>query len=147
MSASAGTSNVGEVLSDDVIIYRAFSDKSYRHRGRNKVRSGAYLLREDEVQDGLSVGLTPKDAVKYLEKNFGYCSITVGTVHALPYDLKVRVDTTDSGHAFICNLPLVTYSNRNREDAMLIAGELARKSKVETCDQYVPNGGQPPSDD
>jgi hypothetical protein len=82
--------NIGEVLDDDIVIYRAFSDKSYRHRKRNKVRSGAYLLREDEVEDGLSVGLTPKDAVKYLATNYGYCSITVGVVHNLQYDLKVR---------------------------------------------------------
>jgi hypothetical protein len=147
MSASGASSHIGELLGDDVIIYRAFSDRSYRHRKRNKVRSGAYLLREDEVGDGLSVGLTPKDAVKFLSTNYGYCSIAVGIVHGLPFSLKVRADKSDPGHAFICNLPLVTFSDRHREEAMLVAGELARRSKVETCDTYVPNGCPQPSDD
>jgi hypothetical protein len=141
------SSNVGEPLGNDVIIYRAFSDKSYRHRKRNKVRSGAYLIREDEIADGLSVGLTPKDAVKYLKTNYGYCSISVGAVHALPYNLKVRADNIDPGHAFICNLPLVTSSDRHREEAMFVAGELARKSKIETCDTFIPNGGHQPIED
>lgn len=147
MSTSTADSNVGDLLAEDVTIFRAFSDKSYRHRKRNKVRSGAYLLREDEVDDGLSVGLTPEDAVKYLATNYGYCSIKVAVVHALPYNLQVRADNRDSGHAYICNLPLVTFSDRQREEAMLVAGELARRSKVETCNTYIPNGPQRPPDD
>lgn len=61
-----------------------------------------------------------------------------GEVHSLPYDLEVRIDTTDPTHAFICNLPYLKISNESRERAMLIAGVLARKSKVITCDPYIP---------
>jgi hypothetical protein len=146
MASSVASGNVGDRLGDDVEVFRAFADKSFRNRKRNKVRSGAYQLREDEA-DGLSVGLTPKDAVKYLQINYGYCSILVGSVHALPYNLEVRVDKRDPNHAFICNLPLLTFSDRCREDATLIGGELARRSKVITCDTYIPNGHSVPSVD
>jgi len=140
-------SKVGEALGSRVILYRAFSDKSHRSRKKNKVRAGAYLMREDEQDDGLSVGLTPKDAVKHLVTNYGYCSIPVYAVRELPYNLEVKADRTDPGHAFICNLPYLIFSDRSREDASLVAGELARKSKVESCDPYIPNGEHSPIED
>lgn len=140
MAVSAADNNIGDLLSGDREVFRAFADPSFRKRKTNRVRSGAYLLRDDELNDGLSVGLTPKDAVKYLERNYGYCSLSVSRVHALPYGLEVRFDKADPNHAFICNLPLMTISDERREMAMLIAGELARASNVITCDEYVPNG-------
>jgi hypothetical protein len=132
----AANENLGALLGDDQIVFRAFAEKSFRDRKRNKVRPGAYLLREDDVGDGLSVGLSPEAAVKYLETNEGVCQISAGVVHSLPYDLKVKIDQHDPSHAFICNLPLMTISDQQREMAMLIAGELARKSQVVTCDPY-----------
>jgi hypothetical protein len=110
------------------------------------VRPGAYYLRDDEIDDGLSVGLTPKDAIKCLERNYGYCALSVAKVHGLPYNLQVRGDTTDPNHAYICNLPLMTINDEMREKAMLIAGELARRSRVITCDPYNPNGCPVPAD-
>jgi hypothetical protein len=139
---AAADANIGELLADDREIFRAFADKSFRVRKNpppHKIRSGAYLLREDDV-DGLSVGLTPRDCVRFLERNFGYCSILVGQVRALPYALEVRLDAANPGHAFICNLPLLTISDEHRERAMVIAGELARRSHAITCDPFVPNG-------
>ncbi len=143
----SAANNVGDLLSEDCEVSRAFSDKSYRNRKKNKVRAGAYYLREDEAADGLSVGLTPRDAVKYLERNYGYCSIAVAAVHALPYGLQVRSAKDDPSHAFICNLPLMTISDSQREQAMIVAGELARKSTVVTCDPFVPNGSPASPDD
>ena len=130
--------DVGARLSDDRDVFRAFSEKGYRERKKNKVRHGAYLLRDEDVNDGLSVGLTPDAAVQHLNFNEGYCSISVEAIHSLPYDLEVRIDTKDPNHAFICNLPLLTISDAHREKAILIAGELARRSKVITCDPYNP---------
>jgi len=69
---SSAKQNVGDRLSDTQELFRAFADKSFRDRKRNVVRAGAYYLRESEVDDGLSVGLTPRAAVQHLEKNYGY---------------------------------------------------------------------------
>jgi hypothetical protein len=91
------------------------------------------------LADGLSVGLTPEAAVKYLDTNEGYCSISVGIIHALPYGLEVRIDKSDPDHAYICNLPLMTTSDIHREKAILIARELARKSIGITCEPYRPS--------
>jgi hypothetical protein len=145
MAAPPVPNNVGDLLPDDREVFRAFSDKSYRERKatRNRVRSGAYQLREDDIADGLSVGLTPEAAVRHLQTNFGYCSISVGTIHALPYHLEVRSDPRDPDHAFICNLPLMTISDEQRELAVLVAGELARRSQVITCDPFMPEAPDP----
>jgi hypothetical protein len=125
-------------LGGDVYLYRAFAEKSYRRRKPPKVRYLAYWLREEDAQDGLSVGLTPAAAVRYLQTNEGYCRIRVGAVLGLPYGLEIRIDPTDIEHAFICNLPLDAISDESRERAALIGGELARRSEVMTCDPYIP---------
>lgn len=140
---AAANVNLGDLLENNVDIFRAFADKSFRVRKENpphKVRSGAFVLREEDADDGLSVGITPRAAVAYLDRNFGYCSILVEQVRELPYGLDVRLDPADPNHAYIINLPLMTISDEYRERAMLIAGELARKANCITCDPYVPNG-------
>lgn len=143
MATPAANPNLGDVLGDGQEIFRAFAEKGHRKRRKtppHEVRYFAYLLREEDVADGLSVGLRPSDAVKHLAENFGYCSISTGVVHFLPYGLVVRLDAADPNHGFICNLPLMSISDQSRELAVLIARELARKSICVTCDPYKPNG-------
>jgi len=142
----AANANLGNVLGDDVGVFRAFAAKGFRDRKKNKVRYFAYLLRAEDV-DGLSVGLSPRGAVKHLNENHGYCELSVRAAHALPHNLQIRLDLTDGDHAFVCNLPLMTISDEQRELAVLIAGELARLSQVVTCDPYKPNGCDNPSPD
>jgi hypothetical protein len=134
---------LGNRVADGQEIFRAFANKNFRKRKNqppHEVRYFAYLLREDDRDDGLSVGLTPTDAVKDLAENFGYCSISVGVIHALPFDLEVRLDAADQNHAFICNLPLRTISDQAAAQAIFIARELARRSNCTTCDPYRPSG-------
>jgi hypothetical protein len=130
--------NLGYRLNDEVYVFRAFAEKNYRDRKKNEFRYFAYLLRDDDTGDGLSVGLSPSAAVKHLQTNEGYCRILVGAIHALPYGLLVRIDAVGENHAFICNLPLMTISDDSRVRARLISGELARRSEVITCDSYIP---------
>jgi hypothetical protein len=135
--------NLGDLLADGTYVFRAFAEKSHRSRNKNAVRYFAYLLREEDARDGLSVGLTPDAAVRNLRTNEGYCQILVGVhhlseIHRLPYQLEVRADATDPNHAFICNLPLSTISDDHRERAIFIAHRLAEKSQVVTCDSYAP---------
>jgi hypothetical protein len=136
--AAPPPANLGDCLGDEVTIFRAFAEKSYRHRKKRVVRYFAYLLRDEDVADGLSVGLSPRAAVRYLRTNEGYCQILVGAIHRLPYGLQVRIDLADPDHAFICNLPLLSSSDEARERAIQIGNELARKSDLVTCDPYIP---------
>src|SRR5437899_12902471 len=99
--------NLGGPLNDEVYVFRAFAEKSYRRRAKNKVRYLAFVLRDEDLADGLSVGLSPRAAVEHLRTNEGYCRILVGAIHGLPYGLQVRIDLANHDHAFICNLPLM----------------------------------------
>ena len=119
--------NLGNRLDDNLEVFRAFAEKSFRHRNKNEVRYFAYLLREEDVANGLSVGLTPEAAVRHLDTNEGYCRIAVRDIHSLPYGLEVRADPEDPQHAFICNLPLQTISNDSREQARLDCGPSGEK--------------------
>jgi hypothetical protein len=129
---------VGEILDHGIRVFRAFAEKSFRDRKKNKVRYFAYLLREEDARDGLSVGASPDTAVKYLQTNQGYCQIMVGAIHGLNLGLEVRTDVSDRDHAFICNLPLMTISDEERKRAVFIANRLAEQSQIVTCDPYVP---------
>lgn len=140
---AAANPSLGERIADEREIFRAFAEKNFRKRKNpppHEVRYFAYLLREDDLADGLSVGLTPRDAVKHLDRNEGYCSISVGVIHSLGFGLEVRIDVNDDNHAFICNLPIRTISEQTDAMAISIARELARRSLVITCDPYNPNG-------
>ena len=132
---------LGELVANNVELFRAFAGKNFRERRANAphvVRYWAYLLREEDVADGLSVGFTPRASVKHLSRNYGYCSILSAEITSLPDGLYVRVDGSDKEHGFICNLPLRTTSDETLRSAMRIAKELARRSKVITCDPYIP---------
>jgi hypothetical protein len=141
MVAHAENPRLGPRLPDEQIIYRGFSDKGFRKRKNqppHKAEHFAYLLREEDVQNGLSLGITPWDAVKHLANgNFGYCAISVAAIHAL--GLEVRADTQDPTHAFICNLPYQKSSNEARDEASRLAKALARASFDVTCEPYQPN--------
>ncbi len=142
MSTSQTPSQLGERIDDDIELFRAFAEKNFRERKTpplpHIVRYWAYLLREDDAADGLSVGITPKASVKFLSRNHGYGSIRVPAITSLPDSLSVRRDASDPEHAFICNLPLLTISDQTRASAMRIAKELARRSIAVTCDQFFP---------
>ena len=145
--APAANPNLGEVLANGLTVYRAFAYSSYRRRKGappHEVRYFAYLLGEDDLEDGLSVGLTPRDAVKHLDRNEGYCSISVGTIHGLEFGLEVRMDANDDKHAFICNLPNKYISEQTEAQAIFVARQLAKNSVCVTCDPYRPNGCDAP---
>jgi len=141
-TTSRASSQLGERIVDDIELFRAFAEKNFRERKATPphiVRYWAYLMRDEDAADGLSVGLTPKASVKFLSRNYGYGSIRLHAITSLSDDgLHVRLDASDSGHAFICNLPLLTISDASRDAAMRIAKELARRSMAVTCDPFSP---------
>jgi hypothetical protein len=136
---------LGNPLADEVVVYRAFAVKGFRERPK-KVRPPAYYRSRDH-EDGLSLGLSPESATSRLEVNYGYCSISVGFIHSLRYELKVRPDLDDPGHAVLCGLPCIDSDlDEDRALASEIAGKLAKNSEVKTCDHYPPRalGSTPP---
>jgi hypothetical protein len=146
MATSRPPAQLGELIEEDIDLFRAFAEKSFRERKSSpphRVKYGAFLLREEDVADGLSVGLTPQASVKFLVRNYGYGSILVKQVTSMmdgtvSDGLTVRRDVSDPEHAFICNLPLLTTSDIARDAAMRIAKELARRATGVTCDTYIP---------
>jgi len=132
----ANAANLGELVDDDADVYRAFSLNG--HRKNQKVRAGCFYRRSDH-HDGISVGLTPENAVADLDTNYGYCKLSVGRVHALPYQLRIRVDPQFAGHALIHNVPCIDSPNDDeRKEASLIAGELARVAELVTNEPFYP---------
>jgi len=129
--------NLGPLLDERDFVFRAFALDGFRDRKANRVRPRAYY-RSSDHSDGLSVGLTPRDAVNQLHKNHGYCRLGVGPVHQLPHGLEVRIDTQLAGHALIHNVPAIDGTDEERLQATRIAGDLARLSEVMTCDHYQP---------
>jgi hypothetical protein len=127
---------LGDPLPDDVTVYRAFSTEGARRRPA-KVRPRAYYRAADHT-DGLSLGATPLAAVSQLQINYGYCSVSVGAIHRLPYGLRVCPDLDDTNHILLCNVPVFDGLNGDRGIAEEVAGALARISKAETCDYYPP---------
>jgi hypothetical protein len=133
--------NLGDLVSDDKNVFRAFAVPGFRDRKKKTVNDYAYYRRVSD-KDGISVGLSPEHAVSGLGVNSGYCQLPVKPVHELPHGIKVRLDTKIDGHAFICDVPFITSDDdAEREKAILIAGELARLSSPVVYDHYpAPSG-------
>jgi hypothetical protein len=129
--------NVGEALSDDLFVFRAFSLEGHRRRKKNKATRQAFYRAKDHT-DGLYVGMTPSHAVAPLARNFGYCELPVGPVHKLPHDLKICPDLDTEGHALILNIPCIDGTDAEREAAEFLAGRLVEIAKVITCDFFPP---------
>lgn len=132
----AVSQNVGELVSNDKDAFRAFAVPGFRNRKKKRVEDYAYYRRAED-EDGISLGLTPDDAVSRLNSNHGYCQLSVGEVHKLPYKIEIRLDNSMAGHAFICHVPFIaTEDDAERERAILIAGALARLSTPKSYDHY-----------
>jgi hypothetical protein len=140
MAAHAENPRLGLRLDDETIVYRGFPDRGFRKRKDpppHKAEHFAYLLREEDLQNGLSVGMSAWDSVRHLASNHGYCAILVADIHTL--GLEVRADTADQSHAFICGLPYQRDSNEARAEATRLAKALARASRDVVCEPYHPN--------
>jgi len=134
---------LGDTLADDVVVYRAFAVKGYRERHPKRVRAMAYYRPPDHA-DGISLGDSPSSAVAHLSRNFGFCSVTVGRIHGLPYGLKVCPDLDDPGHILLCGVPCLIANDDERGRASEIANALAKISTVESLEHYPPQETPPP---
>jgi hypothetical protein len=128
---------LGNLLPDESEVFRGFSNRNFLDNSRTVIRDRAYLRRKKD-NDGLSVGVTPQDAVRNLRENYGVSGLSVERIHNLGRGLEVRADIGMIGHALICGLPFVEL---NRELAEAIAQELVAISRVVYAEPYAPNPG------
>jgi hypothetical protein len=128
---------LGDIIADDIIVFRAFAYEGFRKRKSNKVRAKAFERSCKKHPDGLSLGLTPQACVMGLSENHGYCRILVGEIHSLNHGVQVRVDEETEGHVLICNMPCTDGTDQERELGTWMSAELARLAKPVTCEPYT----------
>jgi len=126
---------LGELLARDLEVFRACTCKNFLTNTKTEIRDRAYLRRKKDT-DGLSLGLTPENAVRDVE-NFGVIGTHVGAIHDLPRGLEVRRDPDLEGHALIHGLPYVEEAETLAQD---IAWELVKISRIVHNVAYYPVG-------
>jgi hypothetical protein len=125
---------LGALLQDKLEVFRACSSPNFLDPTKTGFRDRAYLRRAKDT-DGLSVGMTPEDAVRNLNKNHGVGAVYVFAINLLRRQLEVRYDPEEAGHALIHGLPFVEIDRALAED---IGWELARISRVVYCESFTP---------
>ncbi|MFZ0309365.1 MAG: hypothetical protein WAL89_14430 [Candidatus Sulfotelmatobacter sp.] len=127
---------LGELLARDREVFRACTTRNFLNNPRTEIRDRAYY-RKPKDTDGLSLGVTPYDAVHDLE-NWGVIGAPVDRIQDLPTrGLEVRADIELPGHALIHGLP---YKHENEKLAEDIAWELVKISRIVYNDSYYPPG-------
>lgn len=135
-------------LGDDRLVFRAASRASQLTGDKQEATSDAYHRRppdhpsHDEI--GISVGLTPQDAIGRLNKVHGVIRLSVGEIRALRVEGSDRVldvvltPTPDNpGHADITGLPYYDPVKRKAElnEANAWAEKLRSISRILPEDQ------------
>ena len=117
--------DIGELVPNDTIIYRACTRRIDLSTDKTQVREIAFqkMGRIAKNKDGLSFRTTPA-ACNDLN-HFGILRIRVGDIHGLNRNLEVRFDATDPSHVLLRNLPCMDREPQEKELAEAVAGELA----------------------
>lgn len=126
------SSGIGELVPDNVIIYRGCSRSNFLTPSRDAATEIAFQ-KPPKDKDGLSLALTAADSVNGLNRNYGVIRITVGAIHGLNAGLEVRRDTTDPTHVLIRNLPCMHRDDQEKERALKLSAELAVAAEIESA--------------
>lgn len=114
-------------LTDDTLLYRAITKKTWIDPDTKKIDALAFILRflkkKERFEAGLSCDLIPDNCYQYLNKCFGIIQLSVGDVRALGLD----VDNDHDTHVNIINLP---HPDSQKKESKYIANELAKKAKL-----------------
>src|SRR5260370_8422487 len=97
--------DIGEVVPDETVIYRACSRSTFLTPSKDAVREIAFQKDGQNHKDGLSLATTAAESVRYLEKNYGVIRITAGAIHHLGRGLEVRFNASNPLHALTLNFP------------------------------------------
>jgi hypothetical protein len=128
--ASAG---IGDIVPGDRLIFRACTKRNFLTPAKDSVQPEAFYKQGTNQTDGLSLALTPVEAVRRLNKNHGVIRIRVQDIHDLNRGLEVRFDTQEPNHVLIRNLACMDRSPEERALAEATATELALKAQVESA--------------
>lgn len=132
----ATANGIGDLVPDDQVIYRACLRKNYLTPDKQGVAELAFEKKGQNHTDGLSFALTPAQAVQPFERNHGVIRITVGAVRGLGRGLEVRFDTQTPGHVLVRNMPCVDRSDEEKQQANVVAAELAVRAEIESSLPY-----------
>ncbi len=125
--------DVGDLVPDDQVIYRACSRSNFLTPAKDAVREIAFQKDGRNHKDGLSLATSVAESVKHLSKNYGAIRIRVGDIHGLRRGLEVRFLISDPLHVVIRNLPCMDRSPEEKELALALSAELAGKAEIETA--------------
>jgi hypothetical protein len=123
--------NIGELVPDNVVIYRACPRSTYLSRSKDAVEAPAFQKDGRNHTDGLSCTLTADESIRHVDSH-GVVSILVRDIHQLGRELEVRYDTANDGHVLIRNLPCMDREAEERELAEAVASELAVRAEVQS---------------
>jgi hypothetical protein len=118
-------------IRDDEFVYRGLSNSNWC---RNEaITYKAYLLRPATnnfpLETDLSVGLTPRDAIRDMHEQHGVAELSVSRVHALPHGLRVMSDPEDATKARLFGLPVYSVATEQIGLRMNVATDLAAISR------------------
>lgn len=114
-------------IPDDQIVYRGLRNSNWCKGTVVNYRAFMLRLGSDAYppEAELSVGLTPESAVSQLNEQHGTAALSVLSIHALPYNLRVLADPTGPTKACIHGAPLYSTDRAQRDLAVTVATDLA----------------------
>jgi hypothetical protein len=124
---------IGDLVPGDTVIFRACTKKNFLTSSKDAVQPEAFQKQGTNQKDGLSLALTPVDAVRRLNRNHGVIRIRVQDIHDLGRGLEVRFDTQLPNHVLIRNMACMDRSPEERANAEATATELALRAQVESA--------------
>jgi len=114
-------------LTNETILYRAITKKTWIDPDTKKIDAQAFSLRflqkKDCFEKGLSCDLIPENCYQYLNKCFGIIQLSINDVRASGLD----VDNDHHSHVNIINLP---HPELQKMESKYMANQLAKKAKI-----------------
>ena len=129
------SNNIGDVVPDDVVLYRALDRKNQLSDDKKQIREIAFQKagKLPKHKDGLSFR-TSAEACNTRD-HYGILEIKVGDIHGLERNLEVRFDANDPSHILLRNLPCID-REEEKERAEAVSSELAWVAKPHSITPY-----------
>lgn len=129
------SSNIGDLVPDEVVLYRSFDRKNELSPDKTTVKELAFQKNGSlpKNKDGLSFRTTAEAC--NTRDHYGILQIRVGDIHDLRRNLEVRFDATNSSHILLRNLPCME-KEAEKKLAEEISSELAFRARPHSTIPY-----------